>query len=118
MQELQPLVNITPVAHRKLNEVLETENAKESFLKIEVYQGGGCACSGGYRYALSLEQNPGSADIVEEVGGLKVMVQKDNAELIRGSKIDYFESLQRTGFKIENPNVQAEGCGCGGGHQH
>ncbi|MDV3244594.1 MAG: iron-sulfur cluster assembly accessory protein [Nitrososphaerales archaeon] len=114
MQELQPLVTITPVAKGKLTEVLAAENAKDSFLKIEVYPGGGCACSGGYRYALSLEQNPGPSDIVEEVGGLKVMTEKDNADLIRGSKIDYFESLQRTGFKIENPNVHVEACGCGG----
>ncbi len=114
MQELQPLVNITPSAKVKLSEVLEAENAKGSFLRIEVYQGGGCACSGGFRYALSLEQTPGQADLVENVGGLKVMVQKENADLIRGSKIDYFESLQRTGFKIENPNVHADACGCGG----
>ena len=114
MQELQPLVNITPMAKQKLSEVLAAENAKESILRIEVYQGGGCACSGGYRYALSLEETAGQADIVENVNGLKVMVQKDNADLIRGSKIDYFESLQRTGFKIENPNVHADACGCGG----
>lgn len=114
MQKLQPLVNITPVAKEKLSEVLEAEDAKGSFLKIEVYQGGGCACSGGFRYALSLERSAGQADVVEDVGGLKVMVQKENAELIRGSKIDYFESLQRTGFKIENPNVHADACGCGG----
>jgi iron-sulfur cluster assembly protein len=114
MQKMQPLVNITPAAETKLNEVLVSENAKESYLKIEVYQGGGCACSGGYRYALSLEQTPGPSDTVETVGGLKVMVDKSNEELIRGSKIDYHESLQRSGFKIENPNVHAEACGCGG----
>ena len=102
------------MAKEKLSQVLKAENAKDSILKIEVYQGGGCACSGGYRYALSLEQAAGQTDIVENVDGLKVMVQKDNADLIRGSKIDYFESLQRTGFKIENPNVHADACGCGG----
>jgi Fe-S cluster assembly iron-binding protein IscA len=42
------------------------------------------------------------------------MVDKEAAGIIRGSKIDYYESLQRTGFRIENPNVQGEGCGCGG----
>jgi iron-sulfur cluster assembly protein len=98
----------------KLTEVLAKENASDSFLRIEVYQGGGCACSGGYRYALSLEQEPRPSDVVEKVGGLNVVVEKADADVIRGSKIDYFESLQRSGFKIENPNVVAEGCGCGG----
>ena len=114
MQELQPLVSFTPLARQKLGEVLEEEKAKESYLKIEVYQGQGCACSGGYRYALSLEKSPGSGDVVEEVGGLRIMAAKADAELLRGSKIDFVESLQKTGFKIENPNIRSGSCGCGG----
>lgn len=114
MQNLQPLVMFTPLARQKIGEVLEEEKATDSFLKIEVYQGGGCACSGGLRYALSLEKSPGDADVVEEVGGLKVMAAKADAEMLRGSKIDFIESLQKTGFKIENPNVHTEACGCGG----
>jgi iron-sulfur cluster assembly protein len=113
---LGSLVNITPAAREKLAAVLKEADASEDYLKIEVYQGGGCACSGGYRYALSLEKDVSPADVVEDVGGLKVMVEKNNVDLIRGSKIDYYESLQRTGFKIENPNVHAEACGCGGHH--
>lgn len=111
---MQPLVSITPTAAGKLNEVLQAEKASGAYLKIEVYPGAGCACSGGYRYALSLEEKPGASDVVEDVAGLKVMVAKTHETLIRGSKIDYFESLQRSGFKIENPNVHAEACGCGG----
>jgi iron-sulfur cluster assembly protein len=114
MQKLMPLVTFTPIAREKLGEVLESEKATDSFLRIEVYQGGGCACSGGFRYALSLEKEAGTNDVVEEVGGLKVMAGKADAEMLRGSKIDYMESLQKTGFKIENPNVHVEACGCGG----
>ena len=114
MQKLQPLVMFTPLAREKIGEVLESENATDSYLKVEVYQGGGCACSGGFRYALSLEKSPSESDVVEDVGGLKILAGKADAEMLRGSKIDYVESLQRTGFKIENPNVHVEACGCGG----
>jgi len=114
MQKVQPLVNFSPLARQRLGEVLEKEKASDSYLRIEVYQGGGCACSGGYRYALSLDEKLAESDIVEEVGGLKVVVGKSDADLIRGSKIDFVESFQRTGFKIENPNVQSGSCGCGG----
>ncbi|HEY6282496.1 MAG TPA: iron-sulfur cluster assembly accessory protein [Nitrososphaerales archaeon] len=114
MQKLQPLVMFTPLAREKIGEVLESEKATDSYLKVEVYQGGGCACSGGFRYALSLEKSPSESDVVEEVGGLKILAGKADAEMLRGSKIDYVESLQRTGFKIENPNVHVEACGCGG----
>src|SRR6267143_44293 len=111
MQKLQPLVMLTPLARQKLDEVLEEQKATDSYLKIEVYEGGGCACSGGYRYALSLQKEPGQSDVVEDVGGFRVMAGKADAELIRGSKIDFIESLQKTGFKIENPNVHVEACG-------
>jgi len=114
MQKLAPLVTFTPLAREKLGEVLESEHATDSFLKIEVYQGGGCACSGGFRYALSLEKEAGETDVVEEASGLKVMAGKADAEMLRGSKIDYMESLQKTAFKIENPNFHVEACGCGG----
>ncbi len=114
MQQLQPLVVFSPLAKEKLGEVLEAEKSAGSYLRIEVYQGGGCACSGGYRYALSLEQKPSEADVVEEIDGFRVLAGKAESEMLRGSKIDFVESLQRTGFKIENPNVHAEACGCGG----
>jgi iron-sulfur cluster assembly protein len=116
MQKMQPLVVLTPTAREKLQQVMVSEKASGAFLKIDVFEGGGCACSGGYRYSLSLEERPGNGDLVEDVEGLKVMADKGAAEIIRGSRIDYYESLQRTGFRIENPNVHAEACGCGGHH--
>jgi len=114
MQKAQPLVVFTPLARQRLGEVLDAEKATNSYLKIEVYQGGGCACSGGFRYALSLQRAPGESDVVEEVNGLRVMAAQADAEMLRGSRIDFVESLQKTGFKIENPNVHVEACGCGG----
>ena len=114
MQKLQPLLNITPLAMGKLAEVLTQEKEAGSYLRIEVYQGGGCACSGGYRYGLSVEKEPRVSDVVEKIGALNIVAEKMGAEVVRGSTLDYSDSVQRSGFKIENPNVQAEGCGCGG----
>lgn len=116
MPNVRPLVVLTPVAKEKLAEVMTSERASGSFLKIGVFEGGGCACSGGYRYSLSLEEKAGTSDLVEDVDGLKVLVERGDADIIRGSRIDFVESLQRTGFKIENPNVHVEACGCGGHH--
>lgn len=112
MQQLKPLLIITPAAKSRLEEIIRRENITNPFLKIEVFPGG-CACSGGYRYSLSLLEEPGKEDIFEEVEGIKVAVRKQDAEIIRGSKLDFYESLQRTGFRIENPNVQVSACGCG-----
>lgn len=108
------MLNVTPKAVDKLTEVLSQEKATDKYLRIEVFQGGGCACSGGFRYALSLDKEARVSDVVERVGNLNFAVEKADAETIRGSTLDYFETVQRSGFKIQNPNVQAEGCGCGG----
>jgi iron-sulfur cluster assembly protein len=112
MQQLKPLLIITKTAKSKLDEIIKMENITNPYLKIEVFQGG-CACSGGYRYSLSLLDEPGKEDVFEEIEGIKVVVRKQDVDIIRGSKLDFYESLQRTGFRIENPNVQTNTCGCG-----
>jgi iron-sulfur cluster assembly accessory protein len=117
MQKIAPIVQFTPTAKTKLVEVLKEQNAENSFLRIDVFSSGGCACSGGFRYSMSLEEKPRSEDMVEEIDSIKVVTDKNYVELLRGSEIDYMDTLQRRGFKLQNPNVVAEGCGCGsGGH--
>jgi iron-sulfur cluster assembly protein len=34
---------------------------------------------------------------------------------MKGTEIDYLETLQQSGFKINNPNAKAS-CGCGKSH--
>ncbi|MGH9919844.1 MAG: HesB/IscA family protein, partial [Nitrososphaerales archaeon] len=82
---------------------------------IDVYASGGCACSGGYTYGMQIADKPRGNDIVEEVEDFRIVTDKNNADILRGSKIDFIDTLQRQGFKIENPNVQGQGCGCGSG---
>ncbi len=115
MQKIMPIVTFTPLAKQKLSEVLKEQDQSGSFLRIDVYASGGCACSGGYAYGMQLADKPRTNDIVEDVETFKVVTDKNNADILRGSKIDFIETLQRQGFKIENPNVQGQGCGCGGG---
>ncbi len=116
MQKVVPIVQFTPLAKERLLEVLKEEGQGVSYLRIDVYASGGCACSGGYSYGMQLADKPRTNDVVEEISGLKVLADKNDAEILRGSKIDFVDSLQRQGFKIENPNVQGQGCGCGGSH--
>ena len=44
--------------------------------------------------------------------GLKLLVDRESLPFVSGSTIDYEESLQGAGFKVNNPNVVAA-CGCG-----
>ena len=43
---------------------------------------------------------------------LKLLIDAESLPFVRGSTIDYEESLQGAGFKVNNPNVVAA-CGCG-----
>ncbi|HYB04977.1 MAG TPA: iron-sulfur cluster assembly accessory protein, partial [Nitrososphaerales archaeon] len=71
--------------------------------------GGGCA---GMSYGMSIDDSVSSDDAVVKTKGVKVIVDKLSLIYLRGSKIDYVENLQTSGFQIENPNA-ASSCGCG-----
>ena len=118
MQKMMPIVKFTPLAKQKLSEALKEQDENGSYLRIDVYASGGCACSGGYSYGMQLADKPRGNDIVEEVDDFKIVTDKNNSEILRGSKIDFVDTMQRQGFKIENPNVQGQGCGCGSGASH
>jgi iron-sulfur cluster assembly protein len=114
MQEVLPIVQFSTPAREKLKEALKEQNTSDAFLRIDVYAAGGCACSGGYKYGMGLEDKARPDDVMEQIEDIKVVTDKNNVEILRGSKIDYSETVQRRGFRIINPNVQAGGCGCGG----
>jgi iron-sulfur cluster assembly protein/iron-sulfur cluster insertion protein len=51
-------------------------------------------------------------DIVEEFEDVRVVVDPQSAEMVRGATLDYKEGLMGAGFAIDNPNV-TRSCGCG-----
>ena len=114
MQKIDPIIQFSTPARQKLMEVLKEENASNAFLRIDVYASGGCACSGGYKYGMALDDKSRPDDVFEEIESIKVVTDKNNVDILRGARIDYAETMQRRGFRIINPNVQTGGCGCGG----
>jgi len=104
----QKIVTITKKAADKVIEIATQEKKAGFGLKVFVFPGG---CSG-FQYGLDFEEKAGENDIEIEENGVKLFVDKDSVELLKGSSIDYVDSLQGAGFKVENPNVQ-HSCGCG-----
>ena len=45
-------------------------------------------------------------------GQVKVVVDPESAELIKGATLDYRDGLNDAGFHISNPNASRT-CGCG-----
>lgn len=95
---------ITEKAILKIKEVLKDKKG----LRIEVIPGG---CSG-YMYNIETEDKIDNNDKVIEEDSIKIIMDKESFDLLKGSKLDYVDSLQGAGFKIHNPNAKST-CGCG-----
>ncbi len=84
-----------------------TRRAAGAGLRIFVENGG---CSG-MQYGMSFDQ-PKADDEMSERDGVRVLVDAASAAFLRGSVVDYEDSLTGTGFRIQNPNARRT-CGCG-----
>ncbi|HYB03017.1 MAG TPA: iron-sulfur cluster insertion protein ErpA [Nitrososphaerales archaeon] len=99
---------LTDSAVERISALLAKEGKPEAGLRLYI-SGGGCA---GMSYGMSIDDSVSSDDAVVKTKGVKVIVDKLSLIYLRGSKIDYVENLQTSGFQIENPNA-ASSCGCG-----
>ena len=62
-------------------------------------RGGGCS---GFQYQLAFDEQRDS-DVVFESHGLKLLVDSESLQFVRGSTIDYEESLQGAGLQGQQP---------------
>ncbi|MBI3304297.1 MAG: iron-sulfur cluster assembly accessory protein, partial [Deltaproteobacteria bacterium] len=76
-------------------------------LRIKVV-GGGCS---GLSYKMDFD-TPREGDRVFERGAAKVLVDRKSFLYLRGTELEYAESLMESGFNLRNPNVKRT-CGCG-----
>jgi iron-sulfur cluster assembly accessory protein len=106
--EVTPLVTLSDAAVAKLTELTKDETDPNVGLRVYVYSGG---CSG-YRYGMMLEDQPADEDVRVQSKGISVYVDPQSTQLLRGSEIDYVDTLMGAGFTVNNPNA-VTGCGCG-----
>ncbi len=107
-KENAALLELSPKAADKLKALMAGEGKADHGLRIAVVAGG---CSG-FSYEMEFEKEAGPGDESIESGGLKVFIAREHADAIRGTEIDYVESLRQTGFVMKNPNAKSR-CGCG-----
>jgi Fe/S biogenesis protein NfuA len=58
-----------------------------------------------YDLALIEESEKEAGDQVYEQGGFEVVVPRSSVDLLQGATVDWVESMQGSGFKVENPNI-------------
>lgn len=101
-------VTLTDAATSKVSALLAQEGDEGLALRVAVRPGG---CSG-YSYEMFFDSEFADDDIVRSFGTVKVVVDPESAELIKGAVLDYRDGLQDAGFHITNPNASRT-CGCG-----
>ena len=87
---------------------IAARQAKPAILRLSV-DGGGCA---GFQYKFELAETVAADDAVAREEGVTLVVDPISLDLVRGSTVDFVESLGGAAFQVTNPNA-ASGCGCG-----
>ncbi|MBI2652348.1 iron-sulfur cluster assembly accessory protein [Candidatus Woesearchaeota archaeon] len=107
-QTKEVIISLTEKAANKVKSLLEKENKPDYGLRVGVTPGG---CSS-YMYDIGLEKAPKENDTVIEEKGVKMFISPESIAFMKGSTVDYIDSLTNAGFKVNNPNVKTT-CGCG-----
>lgn len=102
-------ITLTDNAARQVLGMFEQENLpEEAGLRVAIV-GGGCS---GLSYKLAFESAPRKRDKIYDINGVRVFMDPKSALYLRGTQLDFVDSLSGTGFTFTNPNAEAE-CGCG-----
>jgi len=102
------MLQLTEKAVSKVKELLAAEAKAGYGLRVAV-RGGGCS---GFSYGLTFEDKQQPNDQILSFDGLNVYVDAMSGMYLQGVRIDYIDSLEGSGFKIENPSATGT-CGCG-----
>ncbi|HEU4725833.1 MAG TPA: iron-sulfur cluster assembly accessory protein [Candidatus Eisenbacteria bacterium] len=103
------MVTLSEKAASELKSIMDQNGG--TFVGVRVFvAGGGCS---GLQYGMQIaDEAPSSEDLVFEHAGVKVIVDNQSHQYLEGASIDFDDSLQGGGFKINNPNA-VKSCGCG-----
>ena len=101
------LMTLTESAAGKIKQLLAEED-DVNVLRVAI-QGGGCS---GFQYGLGFDRGPQEGDVEFSMHGVDVVVDPFSAPYLQGAEIDYVDTIQTSGFAINNPNATSS-CGCG-----
>jgi iron-sulfur cluster assembly protein len=107
------MISLTQKAVDAAKKIIEGHADKDKIKGLRVsVSGGGCS---GFSYGLKLETRGDDAnanDLEFDSGGIKIFTDTKSHFYLDGTEIDYYESIQQSGFVFKNPNASGS-CGCG-----
>jgi len=103
------MVTLSDKAAAEIKQIMQQNGGTFEGIRVFV-AGGGCS---GLSYGMQIADEPATADdLVFDAEGVKVIVDMGSHQYLDGASIDFDDTLQGGGFKINNPNA-AKTCGCG-----
>ncbi len=102
------MITLTEAAAGKVKELLDEEGRSDIALRVAV-QPGGCS---GLRYAMYLDDQLSDRDVADDQFGVKVVIDKMSVPYLSQATIDFVDTLEASGFTIDNPAAQGS-CACG-----
>ena len=102
------MITLSEKAINKVKEFLASQEEAYVGVRFAVV-GGGCS---GFQYEMNLAKQRQENDQVLEFDGLQVFIDSQSLSALKGTEIDYVESIEGAGFKFKNPNATGT-CGCG-----
>ncbi len=103
------VISVTDKAARRIAALALKEGHALPVLRVRVTAGG---CSG-FTYELSFADGPADDDaVIEAADGVRVLVDPQSAPIVRGSTLEFNDSLLGGGLKMLNPQATHE-CACG-----
>lgn len=100
-------ITLTAAAAERVHSFLEQEPEKVG-LRFGVTSTG---CNG-YAYVVNLADEVAANDQVFEDKGIKIVVDTESLDFLKGTQIDFIKQGLNESFQFRNPQVKGE-CGCG-----
>jgi len=100
-------ITLTDEAAKRVHSFLEQEPEKIG-LRFGVKTTG---CNG-YAYVVNLADEVAENDEIFEDKGIKVFVDAESLDFLKGTEIDFIKQGLNESFQFRNPQVKGE-CGCG-----
>jgi Fe/S biogenesis protein NfuA len=100
------VITFTEQARERVLAFMEMEDG-ELVVRIEVLDSSPLAPR--YDLALIEANERGEADETLDGGGFGLVVDPESAVLLEGATVDWVETIQGSGFKVENPNIKPIG---------
>ena len=107
-------VQLTEIAAQEIKRVMDEQKMPAGVALRIAVAGGGCS---GFEYKLGFDENVDEeSDVVREIHGVRVAVDKKSSLYLDGTEIDYHSGIEKRGFVFNNPNA-TKTCGCGSSFQ-